>query len=274
MENKNDLRRLHNIQLEMALVVKDICIKNDIKYSIIAGTILGAVRHKGFIPWDDDLDIGLLRSDYDKFLEVCKTDLPHSYFLQTWDTDCYFGLPFAKLRKIGTEFIEPGIVKSKMHKEIFIDIFPIDNIPNRKTEQFYQNIYTYFLKRLVLIKLGYILWNQNQYIKRGVYFVLFWVANLLEINMLKNEFNKQMRKYNNESTQNVTIFGGSYGYRKETFKRELILCLTDLEFENNTLSAFKDFDTYLANLYGNYMELPPLEKRKLRHGIAKFNDNE
>jgi lipopolysaccharide cholinephosphotransferase len=132
----NTLQQVHKIQLEMALEVKRICEKHKIKYSIVAGTLLGAVRHNGFIPWDDDLDIAMLRDNYIKFIDICKDELNDSYFLQTWDTDPGFALPIAKLRKNSTKFVEKDFMEANIHCGIYIDILPFDSVPSENISKF------------------------------------------------------------------------------------------------------------------------------------------
>ena len=94
--NNLQLESVHKVQLEIANEVKRICDKYNIKYFMIAGTLLGAVRHKGFIPWDDDLDIGMLRNDYNRFIKLAAKDLKEIYYLETWYTSSGYGLPYAK----------------------------------------------------------------------------------------------------------------------------------------------------------------------------------
>ena len=113
--------------LDLMITLDGICRKENISYSLHGGTLLGAVRENGFIPWDDDMDIGMLRADYEKFLNVAKEKLNKKYFLQTWDTDEKFALPFAKIRLNGTKYIEHNSKNVDIHNGIYIDIFPYDN---------------------------------------------------------------------------------------------------------------------------------------------------
>lgn len=101
-----ELRKLQLCQLDIALDIKELCDKHSIPYLLIVGTLLGAVRHKGFIPWDDDLDIGMLREDYNHFIKLCKTDLPDHLLLQTWDVDDNFAYSFAQIMLKGTVYRE------------------------------------------------------------------------------------------------------------------------------------------------------------------------
>ena len=116
------------IMLEILQEVHKICVANDITYWIEAGTLLGAKRHKGFIPWDDDIDIAMPRKDYNKFLKIAQEKLPQDMFLQNKETEPDYYLPFSKIRKNNTLLIETGETgEENYHHGIFIDIFPFDN---------------------------------------------------------------------------------------------------------------------------------------------------
>ena len=125
------LRKLQLIQLEMLKVVDNICSNHKIKYSLYAGTLLGAVRHKGFIPWDDDLDVCMPRKDYNRFIKICGQCLPKEYCLQNKENEPRFSQSFTKMRKKHTTFLQGGEPVSDYHHGIFIDIFPIDRRPKR-----------------------------------------------------------------------------------------------------------------------------------------------
>lgn len=128
MEPKPLIKQVQAIELEILLEVDRICRKHRISYFLDSGTALGAVRHKGFIPWDDDIDIGMLRDDYERFLSVAQEEMGQDYFLQTYRTD---GTPimFAKVRKTGTTFVEFRLRKFPINHGLFIDIFPYDYLP-------------------------------------------------------------------------------------------------------------------------------------------------
>lgn len=126
-----ELKRLQDVQKELISEVKRICLKNNIHFNMVGGTMLGAIRHGGYIPWDDDADIGFLRAEYEKFREACKTDLNHEkYYMQDLrDTEGYrWG--YGKLRKKGTEFIRLNQEFMPYEQGIFIDLMPFDNVPD------------------------------------------------------------------------------------------------------------------------------------------------
>ena len=125
------LKKLHDVELEILQEIIRICKKYDIKYYLAGGTLLGAVRHKGFIPWDDDLDIGMLREDYDKFMKYGIKEIDDKYFIHCDKTDPNYWLPFIKVRKNSTTFVEELLNKKEvLHNGIFVDIFPMDNCNN------------------------------------------------------------------------------------------------------------------------------------------------
>lgn len=265
------LQKVHKVQLAMALEVKRICEKHNIDYFIIAGTLLGAVRHHGFIPWDDDLDIGMLRVDFEKFVDISGTELRQDYFLQTWDTDNAFGLPIAKIRKMGTTYIERNASKSKMNCGIYIDIFPFDNVPEKKMSKELQNLKTYLLKRIILIKTGYELWEDNQLTKKIIYKALHVVTKPVSLKKLKQMLNKVMIGTSESKSESIVTFGGSYGYRRESIKRSWVENLSIIRFENYELSCPKFYIDYLEYFYGDYLTPPPEEKRYNRHRVIEIS---
>ena len=132
---ENQLRKLQLTMLEMLMLVDKICKENDIQYSLCSGTLLGAVRHKGFIPWDDDLDIRMTRENYDKFLEVWDKLQPEGYLLQNKENSPRFPSSFSKIRKCHTTFLQFESERGAHHTGIFVDIFPLDRIPRNRIKK-------------------------------------------------------------------------------------------------------------------------------------------
>ena len=267
----NQIKKVQAVQLELVLEVKRICTKNNIKYFLIGGTLLGAIRHNGFIPWDDDLDIGMLRKDYSKFIECSKEQLRSAYFLQTWNTDECYPMPFAKIRKSGTRYVEKTSSKANQHKGIFIDIFPYDNVPDYYLFRQIQSFETYILKRLLLTKSGYELCGNKDYLKTIIYTVIHLFSIAITRNRLIKMLDKRMTLYNKRNTLRVTNIGGSYGYRKESVHYEWVLKLVEVKFENEILLCPHNYHDFLSNIYGDYMKLPPEDKRYDRHKVIELS---
>ena len=267
-------KKLHSCQLLLAAELKRICQKHNIKYFMIAGTLLGAVRHKGFIPWDDDMDFAIMREDFSKFLSVCKDELGDKFILQDMFSDENYALPVAKLLLKGTVFTERNASKNKSQKGIFIDIFPYDSIPNDKVLRKKHNKNTYFLKRLFLAKQGYTIAQKGEVVKNVVYFLLKVLSIFISKNNIRKKLDAQLRRFENQNTKKVAALGGAYGYTKESVERKWFDQTVELPFENITLSAPKDYVEYLTYFYGDYMTPPPEDKRYNRHGAVEIDFGE
>jgi lipopolysaccharide cholinephosphotransferase len=268
------LCKVHNVQLDMALEVKRICERHDINYSIIAGTLLGAARHEGFIPWDDDLDIGMLREDFNKFINICEKELDEKYFLQTFETDSGFALPIAKLRRNGTKFVEKNSSTADLHCGIYIDIFPFDNVPDGVFRRYIHNGSTFILKRILLVKSDYKVWKDHEIIKKLFYKSLISISKYFSVSQIKKVLLRQMTRYNNVSSEKVVTFGGAYGYNKESINKKWLELQNPIIFEGVKLSAPLNYKEYLTFFYGDYMTPPPENKRYNRHNIINISFEE
>ena len=265
---QNKLHACHVILLEE---VKRICQKHDLKYYAIAGTLLGAVRHKGAIPWDDDMDLGLLRPDYDKFIEAAKQELHDSIFLQCFDTDPSYGFPFAKLMLKDTLMVERNAAGNSAQKGIYIDIFPLDNAPQERSLQEKHLRKTYFLKRLLLAKQHYRVYQKGEFKRMLAYTALSILAACTSAKRIANKLEKEIQAFNGKETTEVVNIGGAYGYWKEKLQKEWFCDTVELPFESTTISAPSGYKEYLTYFYGDYMTPPPENKRGDRHSIVKLD---
>ena len=265
------MNKLQEHQLKIALEIDRICRENNINYLMDAGTLLGAVRHKGFIPWDDDLDICMLREDYDKFAEIAKTELDSKYFYQDVNTDKNYGLCFAKIRENNTIFREEMAKNVHAHEGIFVDIFPIDNISdNISTAKFVFKV-SLFLRMLLLAKSKYILDNST-ISKKIEIFILKALSIIIPRKFIIYLMKKVQSKYKNKDTKMVTSFGTSY-FNKNVMNKKWYSEGKEYIFEGKKLFGTKHYDEFLSFLYGDYMTPPPEGKRENRHGIIEINYN-
>lgn len=268
-----NLGELQKINLEMLLETKRICEKNNIKYFLIGGSLIGAVRHKGFIPWDDDLDIGMLREDYEKFLSVCKNELSNDYFLQNKDTDSNFGFCFTKMLKNNTLLIEKATVTSMCKKGIFIDIVPFDNVPNNFLLKILQALRIDVLKRLILLKTNYDISMGRRGIKRIIFVFFKWLCKFWSKEFLFKKIFTYIKKYNTKESKEVVYISGAYDYLKVCFNKKWVEETIYLDFENEKISCPKGYHNYLKKVYGDYMKFPSKNKRGNKHNIIKLEIN-
>lgn len=274
------LRKVQLEQLELAKEIKRVCKILGIKYFLDSGTLLGAIRHNGFIPWDDDLDIGMLRSDYDRFLNEAPQLLNKQFFLQSWFSDQSYGWGFAKLRKKDTVYKEKAAPNSSEFNGFYIDIFPYDNYPNSKKEQKRQKWKYDFYRRCILVKKGYKPWlmsnnKLHKILKCFFYLPIKVIAAFFSTQKMITMFETISQKHNSQSTEYV-FCNSNENYAKIVLPRCVIENLTTHKFEDDEFYIPENWDLYLKTVYGEYMTLPPLEQRENRHKIieVKFSNSD
>lgn len=254
------LRKVQLVQLEILDAIDNLCKKNNIKYSLYAGTLLGAVRHGGFIPWDDDLDICMSRRDYVRFIRLWNRYSPQGYILQNKSLEPDFTQSFSKIRKRNTTFLEEGAESGNYHKGIFVDIFPIDRIPNgviqRKIFRYQCMLYQLYTREFIPV-------NSNLVVK----FCSKIILNVTPKNMrkyLRKQLQRHIVSHNKDEKLN-TIAIETYQTLSHIFPVELLDEYVELQFEGKKYMCFKLWNEYLTLEYGNYMELPPKEERIWKH---------
>lgn len=253
---ENETRRLQMVILSIAKDIIKICETNNITYSMNGGTLLGAVRHKGFIPWDDDLDLCMDRNNYERFLKVCKTQLdPKKYFLQTMDTEKYYGFSFAKIQLIGTEIIEDFSKNVPIHHGIFLDVFPLERLPDGAVQRKIFLFINHMYKNMQWVKCGYGTETQKNKIS---YQVFRFLSFFYSIERLKKKRYKHITKYRDKKTRDVFISD----YPDEIMPVHWMKDLIEYPFEDGILLGISKANQYLINGYGSdYYKLPPKEKR-------------
>lgn len=266
-----DLRKIQLLQLDIALEVKRICEKNNIQYFLDSGTLLGAVRHGGFIPWDDDLDIAMLREDYERFIKIAPKELSDKYFLQNTDTDEGFGYTFSKVRLNGTHYVEKIAQYAKCHDGIYIDIFPYDNMPD--DEKLCKKIgYQVRLNTLLLrIKSGYRPWIYNDSKKDVIkYFPFRVMALFVSKKHLIKRINELMTCVNDKECERKVICD-NLSYHKFYYPKSVYASAVDYEFEGHMFKVPVGYKEFLTQTYGDYMTPPPEDKRDSTHAIVKVD---
>lgn len=261
--SKTELKKIQDIEVEMLQEIDRICKKCDIMYCISAGTQLGAVRHHGFIPWDDDADVAFLRPEYEKFVVACNTELDNSrFYFQDYRNTPGYRWGYGKLRRKGTKFIRLNQEHMPYEQGIFVDIMPYDNVPDNYVLRKIHSGICFFFRKCFWAPLGK---EQESGIKRYVYIVLDKCANV----RIYKYYEKFISMCNRKETKRIRILsfpvpGNEHGYLRKWFTS-----LISYKFENLVLEGMMDYDAYLTYKYGNYFELPPLEERKT-HPVSKL----
>lgn len=257
-------RDLQFVELEILNEFVRICDLHGIEYFLDFGTLLGAIRHKGFIPWDDDIDVGMTRENYDNFIKIAKKELKQEFFLQDGDSDPRCPYLFAKIRKNNTTFMEWCNRKSNIHHGIYIDIFPYDKLPINKRERSNfrkkcQRRYKLFHYRAspdrYVAPRKTISWLVVAVVRRLINYFL----RILPLKFYRNLAISTFTKHNDESSN---FIGAVPFFNEVDFTKDVFFPLEQGEFEGETYYIPRDSNYYLTSIYGDYMQLPPPEKRQ------------
>lgn len=250
-----DIHLQHQWAMLSLLIEFDrICRACDIRYSLFAGTLLGAVRHEGFIPWDDDADVIMMRSDYERFLLEAEEHLDKERFYLQKEFDTHWPMFYTKLRLNRTTFLEKYHPKDKkMHEGVFIDIFPCDNVMFDKGK-----LIQFAASKVViaksLYKRGYVTTSKAKK-------VFMQCCRLVPLKpMLAICKAKKCR-----NSRYVHVFlGGASSIAKSVFEREWVQSVEEKLFEKHSFFCFSNYDALLRTMYGEYMILPPESERRIK----------
>lgn len=258
---KEQLECLKRIELEMLKEFISVCKRLKLRYYLLGGTLLGAVRHKGFIPWDDDIDVGMLRKDYEIFIHKAQYLLPDRYFVQTTFSDPDFPMNFCKIRDSNTTFIESSVKDCNINHGVFIDVFPLDYYPDKPLDAMIFNIKNKLF--LLCISRVFYLPGESKRIKgkvRGT------VSKILTLYMPNRTAVKKREKLlrSTHGCQKLANYCGAWG-QKEIVPVEWYGEGAELEFETLNVIGPKEYDKWLTKVYGDYWKLPPPEKRVGHH---------
>ena len=254
----------------------DLCHRNNLTYYGIGGTAIGAVRHKGIIPWDDDIDVGMPRPDFDRFIEICRTSDLGKYELVTAETHEGYNLSFPKFCNKDTTLVERADTPCVIG--LFIDVFPLDSTSDDKREvEMLVKRYIKLRNRLEAICTHNTFPEYISLLKDPHEWGRFVVKTFGYFfrSRMRRYFLRKMdaifRKYPYGTTQNVINYGGAYGIR-ELFSMDILKGkAVNVPFEDVSIDLMPGYDRYLRGVYGDYMQLPPEEKR-IAHHLKAFYD--
>ena len=254
------LDELRNIQLDILDKIDEYCRKNNLRYSLGGGTLLGAVRHKGYIPWDDDIDIMLPRPDYDKFIREFGSLYEHLK-VQNYlnDEACY--IPFSKVFDNRTTLIEPGMING-----IYVDVFPIEGLPKE------EDIDAYLAKQDKLLNIVTKTTRYYRFKKGKLWLYIKYLLKRLVYPPRESAIKELENLYHSSDFDISELSGAITGRykRKEIMTSDVFKSYIDLPFEGRTYSAITDFDSYLTKHYGDYMKLPPKDQQVSNHNFIAY----
>ena len=261
--DENNLKKIHNALLFIMDEIDRICVTNNINYSMCGGTLLGAVRHKGFIPWDDDFDIFMLRKDYIRFLEICKENLGNEFRVVNMQNTESYGYDFSKICLKGTK-LKQKYDKDTYAKELWVDIFPLDNVPNSKLKRFFHRNINYLCLKMLEEKYDGIR-DSKKASKRIVFHIFHFLNCFVKPRFLKNILVENATRYDSEESDLVCCLSGSYNYDRETQKAKIFDEYCRMKFEDRDFLAIKSSLEYLMHIYGEDYMTPPDTSHRQTH---------
>lgn len=259
------LREAQLMQLQVMKIIHNICVQNNLKYFLICGSCLGAVRHGGFIPWDDDIDIGMLREDYDKFCKHFNEWFDtNKYFLQNIHTDSNIHFALSRVCIKGTVYENKRVEGKDICENAYIDVFPIDNVPDDVKSRKKHAKALLWLKYIVCSRTM----NFEKFSSKLFFGFLRIISYTRPLKYWQTLREQTFKKYSNTKTTCVSSLASKYGYWKQTINRESYGNPVLHTFEDTEFYVPEKYTEYLTHLFGSrYMELPPEEKRVKPHPI-------
>lgn len=257
---KAELSEVQDLIYSIFVEFDRVCRKHDLKYSMEGGTLLGAVKYQDFVPWDDDIDVIMLREEYEKFLKVAPSELNDEFFLQSYNNVPEFPLNYAKLCYDGAKICDYDYTHLKgMHHGIFMDIFPIDQVKNETLRSHCSQVgvLTGARKIKLKVKLGRL---------PTVKYFAYKILSLLPMKILVKLLNIVCTKYNDKDTGfRYEVCNSNRKFRP--LRSEIYDELVGLPFRDQMFYAVKDYDEFLSSRFGKeYMDqIPSEEKRKPSH---------
>ena len=262
----NDIQRKI---LDIFLVVKKLCEDNNIRYFAIGGTCIGAIRHKGFIPWDDDLDIAIPIDDYDRFLEIAQNNLPENLKLYTCKEIKHYQYVFSKVMDINTTFIENyNMPYPDSYKGIFVDIMPISGVPSGRLRR------KIFIKQLAFfrsmnVKLRFPVSTTDTIKGRLSWLMVNKLLSFLPYTYFSDRHLNLLRNYSFDKAEYIGYVWNNK-IERWLFEREWFDGVDTVEFEDAEINCPKEWDKYLTCQFGDYMKEPSEEQREGHHyGIVR-----
>lgn len=263
----NEIRK---IELDILLKIKTICEGNGIHYSLAAGSLLGAIRHQGFIPWDDDVDVIMPRSDYERFVDICAEN-KHGINVLNCRINREYGKLFTKIFDSSTVLEEETGRRGKYSQGICVDVFPIDGMGKKYSAA----VRNFMAVRPCLELLNSANWSKfvrsrtKSICAEPIRFGFFIISRFVSPNTLANRLENRIKRFEINSSNLSGCWCGSYR-KKEILSSDVFMHFRKCVFEGHDFECIADYDSYLSNLYGDYMTPPSESARKTHHGFMAY----
>lgn len=252
----SNIKQVQKKILEIAVYFDEFCKKEGISYYLMGGSALGAVRHGGFIPWDDDLDVFMTYDNYQKLISVCENKLDREHFYFQCENTEELPILFSKIRMNGTTFIEEGTLNRRMHKGIFLDIMCLNETPSNRLHRFIHYMAARLVSTKALIRYGY---KTDRILKK----VAMKITGVLISDHTFDVLLKYVRSFNGTGKEYVGHFFGRAKFKNTSFKKELLGKPRYIKFEDTYLPVPERVEEYLEIRFGkNYMKIPDNHVRK------------
>lgn len=261
---------LKQIEFKILKEIHEICVANGLRYSLCGGTLLGAVRHKGFIPWDDDIDIFMPRPDYNKFIAYCLSNETRFRLVST-EADPKYSYLFAKAIDPNTVIQELNGNRNDVELGVFVDIFPIDGLGDTY-EQAKKNFKKSSFNRELLVAYN---WKKffrsktHSVIYEPIRFAFYLMSRLSNSKKLIDRIQSTYPSKSFDESQYAGVICGGYR-QKEILPTKIYAEFDKMLFEGQEFMTIKNWEAYLGSIYGNFMQLPPEEKRVTHHTFKAY----
>lgn len=267
MNQEIDIHEIQQIELEILKDLKRVCEKNNIMFFLGEGTLLGAIRHKGFIPWDDDVDVLMKREDYNRFLSIAQ-QMGDQYEVQHSTTVENFWSPIIKIRLVKgpKKYYQQHIAHLTDHNGPYVDIFPVDYVPKKTSlSQRWQSIQIRLFRGMLSLKLG--LYKPDTSAKK----VIQALSRFYSVQAIHKKLNHLFARYQScGKTEYMATLSSYHPYQCQVVPAQVYDEMIAVEFEDTTMPVPAGYDLLLTTIYNDYLSLPPENQRCIKHHFSTY----
>lgn len=260
---QEEINTLQRVQLTIMDDIHRVCKDNHLKYYMIGGTMLGAVRHGGFIPWDMDIDIAMPRDDYEKFVRICDSQLDSRFSCHNYKTDKNFHIPHAivVLNNSSVEYAIDHLNPQIDRLGIYVDVLPLDLCPDDPKLREKQDKSIQHIRKLMYYKNG-LIYDKDNELTRIAKRMLRRILMIIPMNLLQDRLNRVMTEYNDQGGKDICSMVSHYGYNKLSMPKEVFGEPVEVSFAERVYYAPHNYIEYLKRIFNDFMALPSEESRK------------